>query len=44
MQTVKRSLIKCIGKMPLNDDELNFLLIEIKAVINFRPVTYVSDD
>ena len=44
VQTVKRSLRKVIGQAVLKFDELNTLLIEIKSVINGRPLTYVYDD
>ena len=44
VQTVKRSLRKVVGRVVLNFDELNTLLIEIKSVINGQPLTFVYDD
>jgi len=44
VQTVKRSLRKVIGRATLQVDELNTLLIEVEAIVNSRPLTFVYDD
>ena len=44
IRSVKRCLIKTIGRAMLNYDELHTILVEIEGVINTRPLTYVYDD
>ena len=44
VQTVKRSLRKSIGRSLLSHCECETLLIEVEAVVNARPMTYVSGD
>ena len=44
IRSIKRSLKKSIGQGTLNYDELNTILIEVEAIINLRPLTYVLDD
>ena len=44
VRTVKRALRKTIGRNSLTFEQLNTILIEIEAVVNERPLTYVQDD
>ena len=44
MRSIKRPLKKVLGRATLGFDELNTILVEIEAVINSRPITYVYDD
>ena len=44
IRSVKRSLKKSIGKSRLNYEELKSILIEVEAIINSHPITYVLDD
>ena len=44
IRSVKRCLIKTIGRAMLNYNELHTILVEIEGVINARPLTYVYDD
>ncbi|XP_065060581.1 uncharacterized protein LOC135687855 [Rhopilema esculentum] len=44
IRSVKRCLKKVIGRSYLTQIELNTILIEVEAVINSRPITYVYDD
>ena len=41
---VKRCLKKSIGSTNLSFEELRTLVVEVEAVINARPLTYVHDD
>ena len=41
---VKRTLKKSIGRTTLSFEELRTLIVEVEAVINARPLTYVHDD
>ena len=44
VRSVKRCLVKVVGRALLNFFELSTILVEIEAVINARPLTYVFDD
>ena len=44
MQSVKRCLKKTIGKAKLIYDELLTVLMEVEAIINSRPLSYVSSE
>lgn len=44
VRSIKRPLKKVLGRATLGFDELNTILVEIEAVINSRPITYVYDD
>ena len=41
---VKQSVKKTVGRTTLDYDELRTAVMEIEAIINARPLTYVSDD
>ena len=41
---VKRSLKKSIGRTTWSFEEMRTLIVEVEAVINARPLTYVHDD
>ena len=44
IRTVKSCLKKTIGRATLTQEELCTILVEIEAVVNSRPLTYVEDD
>ena len=44
VRSVKRCLIKVVGRALVAYDELTTLLVEIENVINSRPLTYIADD
>lgn len=44
IRTVKEILRKVLGRARLNAEKLYTTLCECKAIINSRPITYVSDD
>ena len=44
MKSVKDSLNKVVKNARLNYDKLIAVLIEIKAMINSRPLTYLSEE
>ena len=44
MQTVKRSLRKILFRASVNYEELQTVVVEVEAIINSRPLTYMYDD
>ena len=44
VRSVKRSLKKSIGRSNLTYEQLNTLIVEIEAIINAHPLTYIADD
>lgn len=44
VKSVKRCLRKTIGREKLTLDELNTAVIEVEAIVNSRPLTYVSTE
>ena len=44
VQNVKRNLRKSLKNSQLNFEELTTVLVEVEAVINSRPLTYMSPD
>ena len=44
VRSIKNCLKKTIGRSSLTFEELRTLLIEIEAVLNNRPLTYIYDD
>ncbi|GFW64827.1 integrase catalytic domain-containing protein [Trichonephila clavipes] len=41
---LKNVLRKVLGKVSLNEEELNTLLCDAESIINSRPITYLSED
>ena len=44
VRSVKRPLKRVVGRSTLMYDELHTILVEIEAIVNARPLTYVYDD
>ena len=44
VRSVKNCIRKTVGCSTLNFEELHILLIEVKATLNDRPLTYLYDD
>ena len=44
VKSVKLSLKKCLRNARLNYDELSTTLVEVLALLNSRPLTYVYDE
>ena len=44
IRSVKRCIVKIVGRAMLSFMELSTLLVEIESVINARPLTYIYDD
>ena len=44
IRSVKRCIVKVVGRAMLHWNEMNTILVEIEGVINSRPITYVHGD
>jgi len=44
VKSVKQPLKKTVGRSTLDYDELQTAVVEIEAIVNARPLTYVYDD
>ena len=44
IRSIKRCIIKVVGRANLGLHEMNTILTEVEGVINSRPITYVFDD
>ena len=44
VQSMKRPLRKILGQAKFSYDELNTALIEVEAIVNSRPLTYITSD
>ena len=44
VRSVKRCIVKVVGRAMLSFNEMSTILVEIEGVINSRPITYVHDD
>ena len=44
IQSMKRCLKKTIGKAKLTHDELSTALMEVEAILNSRPLSYISSE
>ena len=44
IRSVKRCLKRSIGQANLSFDELHTVIVEIEAILNARPITYLYDD
>ena len=43
VKVVKQPLTKTVGRTTLNYDELQTTMVEIEAIVNAQPLTYVYD-
>ena len=44
IQSMKRCLRKTVGKAKLTLDELNTVVVQVEAILNSRPISYVSSE